>query len=37
MPFKKIGKDKYKSPSGKTWTLKQIKAYKAKKKKKEYK
>ncbi len=33
MPFKKIasGKDtgKYQSPSGKVWTAKQVKAYKA--------
>jgi hypothetical protein len=33
MPFKKItsgkNKGKYKSPSGKTWTKKQIAAYKA--------
>ena len=31
MPFKKItsgkNKGKYKSPSGKVWTLKQVKAY----------
>ena len=32
MPFKKIGK-KYKSPSGKTYTAKQVRAYYAKKKK----
>lgn len=36
MPFKKINrgknKGKYKSPSGKVWTMKQIKAYYAKKK-----
>jgi len=42
MPFTKIGKNKYKSPSGKKWTKKQVVAYysskgtfsKAKKKKK---
>ena len=33
MPFTKVGLDKYKSPSGKIWSLKQIKAYKAKKNK----
>ena len=27
MPFKKIGKNKYKSPSGKKYTKKQVKAY----------
>jgi len=27
MPFKKISKNKYKSPSGKTYTGKQVKAY----------
>lgn len=27
MPFKKIGKDKYKSPSGRTYTKKQVEAY----------
>lgn len=36
MPFKRINKGKnkgkYKSPSGKVWTMKQIKAYYAKKK-----
>jgi len=34
MPFKKVGKNKYKSPSGKIMTYKQVKAYYAKKKKK---
>lgn len=29
MPFKKVGKDKYKSPSGKTYTKKQVQAYHA--------
>ena len=37
MPFKRINKGKnkgkYKSPSGKVWTMKQIKAYYSKKKK----
>jgi len=32
MPFKKIGKNKYRSPSGRKWTLKQIRAYYAHKK-----
>ena len=27
MPFKKIGKNKYKSPSGRIYTEKQVKAY----------
>lgn len=27
MPFKKISKDKYKSPSGRTFTKNQVKAY----------
>jgi len=27
MPFRKIGKDKYKSPSGKTYTAKQVRKY----------
>lgn len=27
MPFKKVGKDTYKSPSGKKYTKKQVKAY----------
>jgi hypothetical protein len=27
MPFKKVSKNKYKSPSGKTYTAKQVKAY----------
>jgi hypothetical protein len=27
MPFKKIGPNKYKSPSGKTFTKKQVTAY----------
>ena len=37
MPWKKVGKDDYVSPSGRHWTLAQIKAYlaqKAQKKKK---
>lgn len=29
MPFKKMGKDKYVSPSGKHYTLKQVVAYHA--------
>ena len=29
MPFKKIGSNKYKSPSGKVWTKKQVIAYHA--------
>ena len=27
MPFKKISKNKYKSPSGRKFTLKQVRAY----------
>lgn len=27
MPFKKVGKNKYKSPSGRTYTKKQVVAY----------
>jgi hypothetical protein len=27
MPFKKVGPNKYKSPSGRTYTKKQVKAY----------
>ncbi len=27
MPFKKVGPNKYKSPSGKKFTAKQVKAY----------
>ena len=27
MPFKKVSKNKYKSPSGKTYTAKQVKLY----------
>ena len=27
MPFKKVGRGRYKSPSGKTFTKKQVKAY----------
>jgi hypothetical protein len=34
MPFKKVGKDKFKSPSGKIYTAKQVRAYYAKRKKK---
>lgn len=34
MPFKKVGKNTYKSPSGKTFTEKQMKAYYANKRKK---
>ena len=30
MPFKKVGKDRYKSPSGRTMTGAQVKAYYAK-------
>lgn len=30
MPFKKVSKDKYKSPSGRTMTGKQVKGYYAK-------
>jgi hypothetical protein len=29
MPFKKVGKDTYKSPSGKKYTKKQVQAYHA--------
>ena len=32
MPFKKVGPDRYKSPSGRTFTKGQIKAYYAQKK-----
>lgn len=31
-PFEKLGNGKYKSPSGKIFTLKQVQAYEAKKK-----
>lgn len=34
MPFKKVGKNKFKSPKGKTYNLKQVKAYYANKKSK---
>lgn len=34
MPFKKVGKDKYVSPSGRVLTAKQVRAYYAKKGKK---
>lgn len=34
MPFKKVGKNRYKSPSGRVWTKKQIRAYYANKKRK---
>lgn len=27
MPFKKVGANKYRSPSGRTYTTKQVKAY----------
>lgn len=27
MPFKKVGPNRYKSPSGKAWTKKQVVAY----------
>lgn len=27
MPFKKVGKNTFKSPSGKTYTAKQVRAY----------
>ena len=27
MPFKKVGKNRYRSPSGKIFTLKQVRAY----------
>lgn len=29
MPFKKVGPNRYKSPSGRTWTKKQVIAYHA--------
>ena len=29
MPFKKVGPDRYQSPSGKIWTAKQVQAYQA--------
>ena len=29
MPFKKVGPDRYQSPSGKSWTAKQVQAYHA--------
>jgi hypothetical protein len=29
MPFKKVGRGKYRSPSGRVWTAKQVRAYKA--------
>jgi hypothetical protein len=29
MPFRKVGPNKYKSPSGRTWTKKQVVAYHA--------
>lgn len=29
MPFKKVGPNKYRSPSGRVWTAKQVRAYKA--------
>jgi len=32
MPFKKVGKNKYRSPSGRILTLAQVRAYYAKKK-----
>ena len=34
MPYKKTGKNKYKSPSGKARTKKQVQSYYAKKRKK---
>ncbi len=34
MPFKKVGTNKYKSPSGRTFTKEQIRAYYAKNRKK---
>lgn len=38
MPFKKVGKNKYKSPSGRVLKLSQVRAYYAKKsQKKSYK
>jgi len=27
MPFRKVGKNKYKSPSGRTYTARQVRAY----------
>tara|TARA_B100000287_G_scaffold379339_1_gene382370 strand:+ start:34 stop:135 length:102 start_codon:yes stop_codon:yes gene_type:complete len=33
MPFKKVGKNKYRSPRGKIYTTAQMRAYYAKKKK----
>ena len=30
MPFRKVGKDRYKSPSGRTFTAGQVRAYYAK-------
>lgn len=33
MPYVKVGKNKYKSPSGRILTLSQVRAYYAKKKK----
>ena len=33
MPFKKVGKNKYKTPSGRTYTTRQMKKYNARKKK----
>ena len=29
MPFRKVGKNRYRSPSGRLWTAKQVRAYKA--------
>lgn len=29
MPFRKVGKNRYRSPSGRMWTAKQVRAYKA--------
>jgi len=34
MPYKKVSKNKYKSPSGKTRTAKQVKTYYSKKRSK---
>ena len=34
MPFKKVGKNKFRSPSGRIWTGKQVKAYYARQRKK---
>ena len=34
MPFKKVGPNKYKSPSGRIFTGKQVKAYYARQRKK---